>query len=360
SFRVNFWIFRAKSFFRNEQYKQGAIVKFWKKALQPKNSEIRRKDIVQEVLKGRTAKDISLETFAFLLSVAATLATPYHFELWWEILRSTAEPLIANVAEWQPALSRWQWQLPVFIGAVIALIGLFRRQLPTSGLFAVALFFVLFMKHIRMVPYFLIALFPLSERAVALLYEKTALSGALGKRTVRMIETGSIALIVLILSAMAANDNVRRPYQPPEKAIEALKSLDERGVISGNVFNEYGFGGWLIYEDPKRLVFIDGRMPHWRDERGYSALEEYLNISKDPKRFNEVFSKYDIHVAILSWEPRTQTSPQPISRFAVSAKKYMNIFFTESRPSLISELEKSGWCRIYEDGQAVILVDPAN
>ncbi len=67
----------------------------------------------------------------------------------------------------------------------------------------------------------------------------------------------------------------------------------------GNIFNEYNWGGYLIWKLPEYKTFIDGRMPSWRDENGYSAFEEYLEAKSDPGKLDELQKKYGIEILML-------------------------------------------------------------
>jgi len=63
----------------------------------------------------------------------------------------------------------------------------------------------------------------------------------------------------------------------PYEKVQEIKRLG----IEGDMFNEYDWGGYLIWKLPEYKTFVDGRMPSWRDDTGYSAFEEYLEIRKN-------------------------------------------------------------------------------
>ena len=62
--------------------------------------------------------------------------------------------------------------------------------------------------------------------------------------------------------------------------------------LDNDLFSYYGWGGWLIWNYPSIKPTIDGRMPFWRDENGYSGFEEYYGYSQDVSDIDN--SKYDV------------------------------------------------------------------
>lgn len=60
----------------------------------------------------------------------------------------------------------------------------------------------------------------------------------------------------------------------PLRAIEYLK----KEKLTEAVFNDYGWGGYLIWKAPEIKVFIDGRLAGWRKPNGDFILRDYLDI----------------------------------------------------------------------------------
>jgi hypothetical protein len=107
----------------------------------------------------------------------------------------------------------------------------------------------------------------------------------------------------------------------PNAAVTFLKNNKQQGKM----FNEYNWGGFLIWQLPEYKTFIDGRMPGWKnDDR--DILTDYLKIYKVSPETNELLGKYDVSWAILSPDA-------PITTY----------------------LKLSGWIEVYTDKTAVIL-----
>jgi len=89
----------------------------------------------------------------------------------------------------------------------------------------------------------------------------------------------------------------------PEAAVDFLR----RSRVSGNMFNTYGIGGYLIWNLwPEQKVFIDGR------EDVYLAagvLEEYLDRFASKESWNSLVNKYDVDFAILNYPEKVPSRP---------------------------------------------------
>jgi hypothetical protein len=101
---------------------------------------------------------------------------------------------------------------------------------------------------------------------------------------------------------------------------------------AGNVFNDYDFGGYLIWKVPGFKTYIDGRMPSWRDDQGVRYIDRYLRIIKDNDYRAQQFGQYNVKCAVLA------------------AKR------SHSSASLVSSLEKQGWHERARDDVSVLLI----
>ncbi len=109
----------------------------------------------------------------------------------------------------------------------------------------------------------------------------------------------------------------------PYKAINFLKTQN----IQGNIFNNYEWGGFLIWQYPEKKTFIDGRMTCW-SKNGYKFLEEYKNI-RDLRfqDWKEKLNSYNVTIVIAN-------NKTPIANALLSSKE---------------------WKAIYKDNTAIIL-----
>ena len=86
--------------------------------------------------------------------------------------------------------------------------------------------------------------------------------------------------------------------QSPNNLIVISDYLNDH-KCAGNLFNDYDLGGYLIWKVPSQPVFIDGRMPSWRDPSGQKYLDTYFSVING-KVWQSVFTKYNITCAVIN------------------------------------------------------------
>jgi hypothetical protein len=79
----------------------------------------------------------------------------------------------------------------------------------------------------------------------------------------------------------------------PVAAVEFLKKTPN--AIHGNMFNDYGWGGYLMLVMPERKVFIDGR----NDFYGPDLVKDFNAADEVHPGWNDVLQKYDVGWTIL-------------------------------------------------------------
>ena len=158
-----------------------------------------------------------------------------------------------------------------------------------------------------------------------------------------------LAIFLLSLTQIFSPSNIKS-FDYPSDAIFFLKKQH----LEGEIFAPYNFGGFLIWQYPQKKVFIDGRMPSWRQdfkrEESESALKDYLAALSSPAEMSRVFNKY--HINTVLW-------PNPARKNSSFFKKmlsgWQNIFvFRYSDEEFIKQLEKNGWKKIYSDEVVII------
>lgn len=87
---------------------------------------------------------------------------------------------------------------------------------------------------------------------------------------------------------MSWNDYCNDVNKCSPSAVEYLK----KNNLTQNLFTMYNWGGWIIWNYPQIKSTIDGRMHLWRDEKGYSAFEDYYGYEQNFKDINN--SSYNV------------------------------------------------------------------
>ena len=132
----------------------------------------------------------------------------------------------------------------------------------------------------------------------------------------------------------------------PEQAVSFLKTLP----LSKNLFNEYGWGGYLIWKLPERRLFIDGRMPSWR-QHGNFVFGDYIKIGRAEEGFSDLLSRYNIELILL----RVASKDSGFKKETTIKNWFAKIVGYRPARGLYGELIDSGWKVIYKDGVAIIL-----
>jgi len=99
---------------------------------------------------------------------------------------------------------------------------------------------------------------------------------------------------------------------------------DNREQTGQRLYNDYGYGGFLLWWMPGTKIFIDGRMPAWRTgER--AILPDYVTLTREDPDLR-ILAKYSVDWALV--------------------KKGTPLEETLAQQAL--------WERIYNDGKAAI------
>jgi hypothetical protein len=117
-----------------------------------------------------------------------------------------------------------------------------------------------------------------------------------------------------------------REYSYPVQAVAYLQSH----TCSGNLFNDYNFGGYLIWKLPSQPDYIDGRMATWTTNDGQQFLDRYNSILANPTLRGSVFKQYNVRCVLMGNEHK----------------------------DIISSLTSSGWKTKVKANGSVLLLAP--
>lgn len=127
----------------------------------------------------------------------------------------------------------------------------------------------------------------------------------------RQIEWIADSLIMLVLTGVSSYVLYQKwesasghPYFFPEQAVRFIK----KAGFTGSMFNEFTYGGYLLYSlYPDKTVFVDGRCHGCLEHEiaDYLPLLNQNNAADDVYRgiMNTIWNKYGISYAILKTQP---------------------------------------------------------
>jgi hypothetical protein len=242
---------------------------------------------------------------AFATSVAALLINPSG-------LKQVTYPLdlmfnqstnLQAVDEWQPltfdnarAVGLLAVAGFVFLSALIR-----RAELRLEELLLLTLGFGLAVRHNRMVFVFGVLAAPIICRLLSNDWDNY--EPARDRRTPNAIML--LVSLIAVIFAFPTSTELQQQVDKnnPVKAVEFIRKAD----LSGEMLNDYAFGGYLIWSLPEHKVFVDGRTDIY-DWTG--VLDEYgawATFRRDPK---ELLDKYHIGFCLLSrTAPMTRVLP---------------------------------------------------
>ncbi len=247
-----------------------------------------------------------------LLAFCATFLNPYGWRLYGEIIASLNDTfMIQTLDEWHPVSLEKRAGLTylLYLGLLgLAVAGFYRRVQPMRWAVLIV-FLVLSLRHWRNVLFFLLFSVPLwadlLSAATARLSARLGLGVAGQKRwllagtlalAVGVVALGSDHLEHVVQSGLAPQEYFTQTEYPIE-AVEWIKG--HRAQLGQRMYNDYGFGGFLLWWLPGEKIFIDGRMPAFRIGDRW-LFKDYLALANGNPPDLSVLEKYRVDWAIVS------------------------------------------------------------
>lgn len=227
-----------------------------------------------------------------------------------------------------------EWQSPDFhafylhpfiwlLLAALTAFGLAGRRADFTDLTLVALFAYISLLAVRNIP-----LFALIAAPVIIRYATFSLARWLGPQAVAprkaaqtklaiLINWGLLAVVVLLALVrisepvtVAANEE----FQAKELPVGAVDYLLRERPL-GNLFNDYNWGGYLIWRLPDYPVFVDGRTDLYDDE----FLRDYLFIDMAQEGWQDKLAAYNVSLAVISVD-------SPLAKAMLEAENWQEIY----------------------------------
>lgn len=296
----------------------------------------------------------------FILSVAATFINPYGLGLYAFLSTYLHTAYMVYIREWQgqfifPLFYAQIFYLSFAVTAIFLLIkkGTFKNfKISWWEAFIFVLFFILAIRSRRHFPIFVFISLPFLASAFQDLFVPLS---SLFKRKMGVIFINFFTLIILTILVYqvktlpwfqnSLQDFCGKKY--PCAAITYLKDHPE--LDSQRLFNEYDWGGYLLWAYPQRIIFIDGRMPQ-TEYLEHTILEEYLQFRQENNDISALLNDYQIDLVLLkpkinylrlhSWEKIFFQISDSELKYNDVLKKYLD--------------DSSDWRIIFKDDLSII------
>jgi hypothetical protein len=198
------------------------------------------------------------------LSCAATLANPFGWGIWKTVIVAAGDPATGMVTEWWPV---WRHSFGqnlgfFFVAALLALlIAFFPKNIHWPGLLGFGFIAFMGVLHVRFTADCILPAIPLVASLLSAAREKIG-----REKLARMVSHGAPALAgaLLVVCASSFSYAISHPLVTPgdllrvDYPVRAVAWM-KRHHLAGRIFNEYTWGGYIVWELPESRVFIDPR-----------------------------------------------------------------------------------------------------
>lgn len=238
--------------------------------------------------------------YLFLASALVTLINPYGWRVYIEVVTTIFDTYAkSNINEWMPvtAANPMSYEFLIYVLLLVILLMFSYRKIDFTYLAISLVFLYLSFSSWRHMPLFLLVSTPLWVNIV----ERIT-----GKELLNIVRKRYFIPLVFLSVAFMANqqihilkdkgssvENMARGIYP-YGATEYLK----KNPIEGRMFNEYNWGGFIIWQYPDSKVFIDGRMPSWKIG-DYRVFQDFNTIASISEGWDKLLEKYDIAYSIV-------------------------------------------------------------
>lgn len=240
---------------------------------------------------------------AGVLSVAVLVISPYGLDTLLVPFQTVGmDSLRQFIQEWLSPNFQGRETWP-FIAMVMALIGAgWISRLPfdfTSYFLTIGTLFMALL-YGRNIAVFAVAAAPLLtfmlDNALTT-YNITIKSRQRISKTMARLNAGLVAIVVLGVLVYAMGvwlPETVNEAQAQRLPVAAAQWLNENPDLAGQMFNDYDWGGYLMFAAPQYPVFIDGRTDLYNQ-----FLFDYLNAATGGDRWRVIFDTYDIGFAVI-------------------------------------------------------------
>lgn len=240
-----------------------------------------------------------------LCSIPATFITPDGWNNWKGVLGNNSIYILKNTQETNSPnfLLPEMWPFLLLLVLTIVILSLTRNKIHAGQGFLIAGMAVLSLSMVRNIPLFCIIAVPiLSQAAKKILSRFQAWSGleenmaVLQEKSVKGLWS-TIFLVLICSNILLQRSNGITSANQFNSKIFPVAAVDwlEKNPQSGNIFNEFNWGGYLEMRLWPQLVFLDSQT----DFYGEGLVREYQQVISADKNWEQIINKYDIQWLLI-------------------------------------------------------------
>jgi hypothetical protein len=297
-----------------------------------------------------------------LASVLVTLINPYGFKLYNFLNGYTNTFYLKHIQEWLPQymlpVNMWQISYLAISLSLVFVVWFLNKykdiKLNLWDLFLFLFFLYFAISSKRHFPLFFIASAPAIIYLINQIFineQKFFTFSYLNKYiSIGYIKRFTLFMYFLVLIALTSQINfTNTPFSSycnkyPCEAVEYIKNSE--AMEGKRIFNNYSWGGYMIWKIPEKQIFIDGRMPQlaYKDQ---TILEEYFDFFEEDKGENQL-NEYNIELVLL---PNINNE----GKASWFEKKVLKLNYKEKNNYLYNYLESSeNWEKVFVNDLSII------
>lgn len=288
----------------------------------------------------QTRRDLWRLTICVAISAITGNINPHFFEIWTYPFYLVSLAVSKGViAEWRsPDFHQlfYKYYLVVIIGFLLSLI--YSKKKPDITELILPVFFIcagmVSQRHLPLTCFVLLFFSAAMYRHIEFpikwptSFGKTKSTVDVATKEIDKSVLGwlNLGLILIVGASMTYMDIGKKHEQGIEKDLP-VKAVDYilKNKITGNMLNDYGYGGYLIYRlAPDQKVFIDGRA----DMYGDLFVRDFLEIYNGGSQWEEKFDKFSIDYVISS-------KSAPIRQILLSKGRFKEVFEADGHSVLV-------------------------
>ncbi len=290
-----------------------------------------------DTLVGISTKKVTSEVAAFkhvfflagvlALCVLTVLANPNGFRLYLYPFETLNSPSMQQfIQEWaSPDFHQFEWQPLAWLFLLILGLGLLgRKSTSITNILLVVGFGYAALRSMRNIPLFALVAVPvLAEQIGSLVRIKPQIQAQ--NRWLAWLSTA-----ILLFGILAAGLRFMTVIQNQEKTTqETFPSGAVDWILttrpSGNIYNTYGWGGYLIWRlYPDYRVYIDGRA----DVYGDTFIYQYLQIYRGQSNWEKIFSSQGVRLVVIEPGSGLAFALRHSPGWAVAYEDKLSVIFT--------------------------------
>ena len=223
------------------------------------------------------------------------------------------------------------WPFLLLLLGIVAALGLSKKRISWFDLLCLMLACFMSLRSWRHVSLLSLISIPiLSEHSwnwiSSTRYGQRIISGAGGRERPNSRDALLALLLILVVVVFhlpSVLRTIRGPVDLSQQPVAAIQFMQEQN-LKDNVFSQYEWNDYLIWNAPSRKVFIDGRVDMYGDELLMTAVRLYT----DGTDWEALFQRFGVNTVLI----------EPSSTLARLIK------------------QNAAWSEVYRDPQAVIFI----